>query len=71
MDKQRYIQSLSSEEFEAAYVKYACDELTHNTMTRGEFSKLLETNKKFAKRFIPDYLNNTFDWSYNNETEIK
>jgi hypothetical protein len=71
MDKQRYTQSLSSEEFEAAYVKYACNEVTHNTMTRGEFANLLETNKEFADRFIPNYLDNTFDWSYNNESEIK
>jgi hypothetical protein len=71
MDKQRYTQSLSSEEFEAAYVKYACNEVTHNTMTRGEFANLLETNKEFAKRFVPDYFDNTFDWSYNNETEIR
>lgn len=71
MDKQRYSQSLSSEEFETAYVKYACDELTHNTMTRGEFAKRLETDNGFAKKFIPNHFNNTFDWSYNNETEIK
>jgi hypothetical protein len=71
MDKQRYSQSLSSEEFEAAYIKYACNEVTHNTMTRGEFAYLLETNKEFANRFVPNYLDNTFDWSYNNESEIK
>ena len=35
MNKKTPHESLSSEEFEAAYVKYACDELTHNTMTRG------------------------------------
>jgi len=62
---------LTSAEFEAAYLKYACDEVSHNTMTRGEFSKKLETSKEFAKRFVPDYLDNIFDWSYNNETEIK
>jgi len=61
----------TSTEFEAAYLKYACDEVTHNTMTRGEFAKKLETDKEFAKRFIPNYLDNTFDWSYNNEIEIK
>jgi len=71
MNKQRYPESLSSEEFEAAYTRYACNEVTHNTMTRGEFAKQIETNKEFAKRFVPDYLENTFDWSYNNETEIK
>ena len=71
MDKQKYPESLSSEEFEAAYIKYACNEVTHNTMTRGEFAHLLETNKKFADRFIPNYFDNTFDWSYNNESEIK
>jgi hypothetical protein len=70
-NKQRYPESLSAEEFEAAYVKYACNEVTHNTMTRGEFANLLETNKEFAKRFVPDYLDNTFDWSYNNDIEIK
>ena len=62
---------LTSAEFEAAYLKYACDEVTHNTMTKGEFAKQIETNKEFAKRFVPDYLDNIFDWSYNNETEIK
>jgi hypothetical protein len=62
---------LTSAEFEASYLKYACDEVTHNTMTRGEFAKKLETDKEFAGRFIPNYLDNTFDWSYNNEIEIK
>jgi hypothetical protein len=71
MDKQRYVNPLTSEEFESVYIKYACNEVTHNTMTRGEFAKLLETDKEFAKRFIPNYFDNTFDWSYNNETEIK
>jgi hypothetical protein len=61
----------TSAEFEAAYIRYACTEVTHNTMTRGEFAKQIETNKEFAKRFVPDYLDNIFDWSYNNETEIK
>ena len=64
-------QIISSTEFEAAYIKYACDEVTHNTMTRGEFAKQIEINKEFYKRFFPDYLDNTFDWSYNNEIEIK
>ena len=54
MNKERYSESLSQEEFESAYIKYACDEVTHNTMTRGEFSKKLETDAEFAKRFIPD-----------------
>ncbi len=71
MDKQRYVNPLTSEEFESAYIKYACNEVTHNTMTRGEFAKLLETDKEFTKRFIPNYFDNTFDWSYNNDTEIK
>jgi hypothetical protein len=71
MEKIRYPESLSSEEFEAAYIRYACDEVTHNTMTRGEFAKQIETNKEFAKRFVPDYFENTFDWSYNNDIEIK
>jgi hypothetical protein len=62
---------LTPTEFEAAYLKYACDEVTHNTMTRGEFSKRLEIDKEFADRFFPNYLDNTFDWSYNNESEIK
>jgi hypothetical protein len=62
---------LTSAEFEAAYLKYACGEVTHNTLTKGEFSKRLETDKEFADRFIPDYLDNTFNWSYNNESEIK
>jgi hypothetical protein len=43
MNKERYPESLSQEEFESAYIRYACDEVTHNTMTRGEFSKKLET----------------------------
>jgi hypothetical protein len=64
-------QTISSEEFEEAYIKYACDEVSHNTMTRGEFSKKIETDKQFSNRFFPDYLENTFDWSYNNESEIK
>jgi hypothetical protein len=62
---------LTSAEFEAAYLKYACNEVTHNTLTKGEFAKRLETDKEFAKRFVPDYRENIFDWSYNNETEIK
>jgi hypothetical protein len=62
---------LTSTEFEAAYTRYACNEVTHNTMTRGEFAKQIETDKEFARRFVPDYLDNTFDWSYNNESEIK
>jgi hypothetical protein len=71
MNKERYPESLSQEEFESAYIRYACDEVTHNTMTRGEFSKKLETDPEFAKRFIPNRFDNTFDWSYNNDIEIK
>jgi hypothetical protein len=63
--------TISSEEFEEAYIKYACDEVSHNTMTRGEFLKKIEIDKQFSNRFFPDYLENTFDWSYNNESEIK
>jgi hypothetical protein len=63
--------NITPEEFEDAYIKYACDEVSHNTMTRGEFSKQIETNKEFYKRFFPDYFENTFDWTYNNESEIK
>lgn len=63
--------NITSKEFESAYIKYACDEVSHNTMTRGEFSKQIETNKEFYKRFFPDYFENTFDWTYNNESEIK
>jgi hypothetical protein len=63
--------TISDEELEDAYIKYACDEVTHNTITRGEFTKKLETDREFYKRFFPDYTENTFDWSYNNETEIK
>jgi hypothetical protein len=62
---------LTSEEFEAAYTKHVLDEVTHNTMTRGEFHKKLETDKEFYSRFFPDYTENTFDWSYNNDIEIK
>jgi hypothetical protein len=65
------IQNITPEEFESAYIKYACDEVSHNTMTRGEFSKHIETDKEFHRRFFPDYLENTFDWTYNNESEIK
>ena len=67
MDKQKHLGSLSSEEFEEAYIKYACDEVTHNTMTRGEFAKLLETDKKFADRFINKGLDDTSNYSHNNE----
>jgi len=62
---------LTSAEFEAAYTKHVCEETTHNTLTKGEFAKRLETDKEFAERFFPDYRENTFDWSYNNESEIK
>ena len=62
---------MTPEEIEAAYIKYACDEVGHNTMTRGEFIKRLETDSEFAKRFISDYRENTFDWSYNNDIEVK
>lgn len=63
--------NITPEEFEAAYIKYACDEVSHNTMTRGEFSKHINTDKEFHDRFFPNYLENTFDWTYNNETEIE
>lgn len=63
--------NITSKEFEEAYIKYACDELTHNTMTRGEFHRKLETDKSFYNRFFSDYTENTFDWSYNNDIEIK
>jgi hypothetical protein len=71
MNKKTPHESLSSEEFEAAYVKYACDELTHNTMTRGEFAKQIEINEEFAKKFVPNHFDNTIDLSYNNDTEIR
>ena len=63
--------NITPEEFESAYIKYACDEVSHNTMTRGEFSKHININKEFRDRFFPNYLENTFDWTYNNESEIK
>jgi hypothetical protein len=56
--------SISPKEFESAYIKYACNEVSHNTMTRGEFSKKIETDRKFYKRFFNDYVEN-------NQTEIK
>lgn len=61
MKGKKNLESLSPEEFEEAYIKYACDEVSHNTMTRGEFAKQLETNEEFAKRFIPDYQDNNED----------
>lgn len=63
--------NVTSKEFEDAYITYAVDEVTHNTMTRGEFHRKLETDKEFYNRFFPDYTENTFDWTYNNESEIK
>jgi hypothetical protein len=71
MEKIKYPYSLSEAEFETAYTKHVCEEVSHNTMTRGEFIKKLETDREFYNRFFPDYTGNTFDWSYNNEIEIK
>ena len=34
-----------------AYIKYAVNEVTDNTMTLGEFIKRLETDKKFRKKY--------------------
>lgn len=42
---------LTPEEFESAYIKYACDEVSHNTMTRGEFLKKIEDDEVFLKKF--------------------
>ena len=65
------LESLSPEEIASAYIKYVCDELTDDTMTQGEFIKQLETSEEFYRRFFPDYRGNTFDWTYNNDIEIK
>jgi hypothetical protein len=43
---------MNREELEKLYLIYLLDEVGHNTMTRGEFEKKLETDKEFRKRFI-------------------
>ena len=37
-----------------AYIKYAVNEVTDNTMTLGEFTKRLKTDKKFRKKHLND-----------------
>lgn len=43
---------MSEEELQRLYMIYVLDEVGHNTMTRGEFEKKLETDEEFRKRFI-------------------
>jgi hypothetical protein len=52
--------NISKKEIEEAYIKYACDELTHNTMTMGEFTRKIETDEEFYKRFFEDSFPNMF-----------
>jgi hypothetical protein len=58
---------ISKRDLADSYVKYACDEVTDNTMTMGEFIKKLETDEDFYKRFFPKDIKNDYDWSNNNE----
>lgn len=42
---------LTPEELEKIYIRYASYEVSHNTMTRGEFLKKIEDDEVFLKRF--------------------
>lgn len=43
---------MEKEQIDKWYSIYILDEVGHNTLTRGEFEKKLETNPEFRKRFI-------------------
>jgi hypothetical protein len=42
---------LTPEELEKLYIRYASYEVSHNTMTRGEFFRKIEDDEVFLKRF--------------------
>ena len=35
-----------------AYIRYAVNEVTDNTMTLGEFTKKIKTDKKFKEKYL-------------------
>jgi hypothetical protein len=35
-----------------AYIKYAVNEVTDNTLTLGEFIKKIKTDKKFKEKYL-------------------
>ena len=49
MDKQ---QNIDNDLLAKAYIRYAVNEITDNTLTLGEFTKKIKTDKKFREKYL-------------------
>ena len=43
---------MNKDDIKRAYIRYAVNEVTDNTMTLGEFTKKIETDKDFKKKYF-------------------